>query len=123
MEQIGPLMKRAIGIKIEGPPRFTHLLFADDLVLISETHDDVQYMMDQTLIWAGNMKLEINALKTHYIIFNKTGISPPLNIGTTSIKATLTATYLGFTAHKLCRTDKHLQIQLEKTKIAQRMVQ
>jgi hypothetical protein len=78
-----------------GDERIQCLLYADDLVLMSNTNGGLQRLLYQTNKWAAEYQLEINTEKTEYIIF---GPERPNNVrvGSERIQSRQVTTYLGF---------------------------
>ena len=54
-----------------GEHKLSHLLFADDLVLISETQEGLQHCINQLDVYCNTWKLDINVHKTKVMIFSK----------------------------------------------------
>lgn len=47
------------------------LLYADDTILLSESHDDLKYQLDVFQRYCKNWHLKVNSDKTKIVIFNK----------------------------------------------------
>ena len=73
------------------------LLYADDLVLISETKG-LQQQIDALFQYCTKWKLKINTKKTKTMIFNRGNkiINADFKVGTTSIENVKSFPYLGF---------------------------
>ena len=56
------------GILIDGKC-LTHLLYADDLVLIGDSESDLQYLLDILATWCKTNNMTINCNKTKIIHF------------------------------------------------------
>ena len=59
------------GIRISDELTLSILLYADDIVLMSETADGLQSMLDALQSWSKNWKLRINRDKTKIVHFRK----------------------------------------------------
>ena len=75
------------------------LMYADDLVLISETKEGLQRQIDSLHEYCKKWKLSINIKKTKTMIFNRGNklIKSDFNVGSSPIENVKTFTYLGFT--------------------------
>ena len=75
------------------------LMYADDLVLISQTKEGLQRQIDSVNIYCKKNKLSINIKKTKSMVFNRGNklIKSNFNIEGTPIENVKTFTYLGFT--------------------------
>ena len=51
--------------------RVCAMLYADDLILLAETREDLQPQMNQSGIYAKNLRMEINEKKTKVLLFTK----------------------------------------------------
>ena len=74
------------------------LLWADDIVLLSESGEGLQSMLQNFSVYVKENRMEINAKKTKCIIFNKTGrfLRRSFQVGEKIIFTTNTYKYLGF---------------------------
>ena len=74
------------------------LLYADDLVLISESKEGLQNQIDTLHEYCERWKLKINTKKTKSMIFNRGNkiINANFKVGDTYIENVKTFTYLGF---------------------------
>jgi hypothetical protein len=50
--------------------KFNHLLYADDLVLISESPDGLQHCLDGLQNYSSEWRLAVNCQKTKVIVFS-----------------------------------------------------
>ena len=76
------------------------MLWADDIVLFSETKEGLQQCLDNLGNYCKEWKLEINFKKTKSIIFNKTGKNiknNELKLNSIKIENVSSYPYLGFT--------------------------
>ena len=60
-----------IGLEIENGPRLNCLLYADDIVLLSETENDLQLLLKIVNVWCSKWRLEVNLLKTNVMHVRK----------------------------------------------------
>ena len=74
------------------------LLYADDLVLISESKEGLQKQIDTLHNYCKKWKLKINTKKTKSMVFNRGNkiINADFKVGDTHIEKVKTFTYLGF---------------------------
>ena len=63
------LGKVDIGIEV-GDTKINSLLYADDLILLASTKEQLQTLCDYTQAWAKDYKLTVNPDKTEYVVFN-----------------------------------------------------
>ena len=72
-------------------------LFADDVVIMSETAEGLQGCLDKLKVYSDQWLLDINTDKTKVMIFNKSGklIKGQYFIGLNTIDIVNTYTYLG----------------------------
>ena len=76
----------------------TCILWADDILLISETKQGLQYQLDQLSIYCKSNEITVNADKTKCICFNSSGrlIRNCLNIDGNILEDVKSIRYLGF---------------------------
>ncbi len=79
------------------PHKINSLLFADDLVLVSETKDGLQNCLDALHEYTDTWKLTVNIKKTNAMVFQKSNRAerPKFSIGSEDIKLTESYKYLG----------------------------
>ncbi|WP_347452165.1 reverse transcriptase domain-containing protein, partial [Acinetobacter baumannii] len=63
------------GIDVLGK-KLSTLLFADDLIVLAETAEDLQRQLDKLYDYCQIWKLNVNLEKSNIMIFNKRGILP-----------------------------------------------
>ena len=77
----------------------THLLWADDLVLLALTPESLRRMLDVLYVYCNDWGLKVNISKTAIMIFNKSGRelneSKTFSFGRTIIPSAREYTYLG----------------------------
>ena len=93
-------------IEAEGnePPQFFSneqcgcLIWADDLLILSESAQGLQKMLDTLCVFSENNRLKVNMDKTKVMIFNKCGrhIHRRFTLGNVKIDTTREYKYLGF---------------------------
>ena len=66
-----------LGIKLSVSDQLLLLLYADDIVLLAETRDDLQRMADVLARHAREWRYEVNLKKTKYMVFS-TGVDGPV---------------------------------------------
>ena len=74
------------------------LLFADDVILVSETPEGLQHALDKLMDYCQQWLLEVNPEKTKVMIFNKSGkkiISNKFYLQGNSLELVNSCTYLG----------------------------
>ena len=74
------------------------IAWADDIVLLSETEEGLQCMLDKLTLYCEKNRMQINIDKTKAMIFNRTGkhIKRSFNCGKEKIFTTNSYKYLGF---------------------------
>ena len=73
------------------------LLYADDLILVSESEQGLQKCMDKLYQYSTEWDMELNLEKTEVLVFNKTGrfLKPLITFNKKAIKCTKEYKYLG----------------------------
>ena len=74
-------------------------MYADDLVLISESKEGLQLQIDSLAKYCRKWKLKVNTKKTKCIIFNRGNkpLKSDFYVDGNKIECVKTFTYLGFT--------------------------
>ena len=67
-------MQRNHGIDVNGE-KICALLYADDLLIIGQSAEQLQDLLDSMYGWCRKWKLLINVSKSNIIHFRKTGLS------------------------------------------------
>ena len=85
-------------VKISTTKTLSSILWADDLVMFSETKEGLAKMVDKLSLFASENGLKINVDKTKCMVFNKSGrhIRCTIPCGNTVINSTREYKYLGF---------------------------
>ena len=95
----------------------SHLLWADDLVLLALDEDSLQKLINRVHAFCEKWSLTVNISKTAVMVFNKTGrllnSSRTFKFGTTYIPSARTYCYLGITFN-LCGSFKAAADELRK---------
>ena len=92
---------------LTGTPNFrvTHMLYADDLALTANDHNELQTMLNKLRVYAQRKALTVNAQKSEVMCFNsRTENLPSLHYDGTRLQYTSTFKYLGL----VC--DKHINL-------------
>ena len=97
------------------------MLWADDIVLLSETKEGLQQCLDNLGNYCNEWKLEINFKKTKSIIFNKTGKNIKnngLKLNSIKIENVSSFPYLGFTISASGKFNHGIQKLIDKAQRA-----
>ena len=100
------------------------LLYADDLVLISESKEGLQRQIDTLTDYCQKWKLKINTGKTKTMVFNRGNkmINANFKVGDSPIENVKTFTYLGFKlSSKNCQFNtciEHLNMKANRALFA-----
>lgn len=88
--------------------KINHFLYADDLVLISESSEGLQKSLDKVYQFSKRKHLTINVKKSKSMVFNQTGrvIKNPFNLNNEILEQVQSFCYLGFDV-KCSGTVKH----------------
>ena len=91
-----------------GSYTLNHLLYADDLVLISESKEGLQRSLNKLNDYANMWNLEINTSKTNTVIFQKYGRKSKydFHLGRTKIACSDSYNYLGVNFENNCNFKK-----------------
>ena len=78
------------------------LLYADDLLILSETKEGLQHSLDNLYNYCSTWKLQLNVKKTNIVIFSSRQHSSQYDFkfGPLSLRIADTSSYLGITFHK-----------------------
>ena len=104
------------GVKLDGGKSASILAYADDIVLISNSHEGLQSMMTQTDKWCKENCMQINAAKTKIMHFRKTSRPRTLcefQCGNDVIEIVTAQKYLGL------HLNEHLDFNYTTKKVAQ----
>jgi len=88
---------------LTGTPNFrvTHMLYADDLALTANDHDELQTMLNKLRVYAQQKALTVNAQKSEVMCLNsRTENLPPLHYDGARLQYTNTFKYLGMVCDK-----------------------
>ena len=125
MSDMEEYLDQSCGVSIEGTT-FTHLLYADDLVLFSETKDGMQTLLNNIESYCRKWHLIINSQKSKVMIFHKkqskNANSMNFSIDGIELEVVNSYKYLG---HVLCNSKNihkemfaHLATQAQKAMYA-----
>ena len=92
-------------LQLEDSTPIDCIIWADDIVILSETEGGLQCMLDKLAIYVLENEMEINIDKTNGMIFNKSGkfIRRSFKFGNEHIFTTNSYKYLGFVVTPECR--------------------
>ena len=87
-----------------------YLLYADDLIVMADSKDELQIAIDSVASYCCEYNLTINAKKTQYIIFHKGRLPKNSNVflDGQNIQRENSVSYLGFTFTSQLRFSQHL---------------
>ena len=125
LSNVGDYLDQKCGVTVDGTT-FTHLLYADDLVLISETENGMQTLLKDVESYCKKWHLIINSKKSKVMIFhkfqNKHLNNTNFSIDNKSLEIVNSYKYLG---HVLCNSKNihkemytHLATQAQKATYA-----
>ena len=84
-----------------GNIKLSHLLYADDLILVSESRQGLQRCINKLSDYCDRWKLQINKVKTKILVFTPSGRIPQnlckFYLGDCELETVLTYKYLGIT--------------------------
>ena len=85
-------------LKFDNSKTIGSLVWADDLVVLSESEEGLQNMLQNLSVYAEENRIKINSTKTKCMIFNKTGrfLRRSFKVGHEIIYTTNNYKYLGF---------------------------
>ena len=101
MQDVSPLLNFG-NIPLLGDTLLSHLLWADDLVLMALDLDTAQRLFDTFVEYCKEWGLEVNKSKTNLVIFNKKSLSgnkEGIHMGADPISTVESYTYLGINLH------------------------
>ena len=96
------------------------LLYADDTILISESPEDLQCMLNALNAYCQKWKLQVNASKTKIVIFSRGRVKkrPSWTLGSQNLEVTLDYIYLGVTFNYNGKFTKAINKQITQAKRA-----
>ena len=86
------------GIKLWNGRKISVLAYADDLVIISDSREGLQLLLDETADWCQKWQIQVNATKTQVMHFRDKWTmrdESPFTIGGLSLQVVPTYKYLG----------------------------
>ncbi len=97
LKDLGHNLDKQLGVVIDSETILTHLFWADDLILMSESADDLQAQIDNLYRFCSKWQLIINNLKTNVLVFNvkQCNVNQQFHVGTVPIEVATKYTYLG----------------------------
>jgi hypothetical protein len=108
INDIGAMFNKHCDPVTLGTFTFNHLLYADDLVLVSETKEGLQSCLNKLNKYTNTWNLEINIAKTNVVIFHKFGRrnNPKFYMGKNELSCSNTYSYLGIEYDSNCNFKK-----------------
>ena len=103
------------GINV-GTEQIKALFYADDLILLAPTREQLQPLIQATETWTRRHKLTINTKKSVYVVYNKLETAP-IVINNAAMIPQSTSSYLGF-VKKSRDVNIHLKTRITKAKRA-----
>jgi len=85
----------------------THILYADDMVLCSDTEEGLQEMIDGLYKFCSKWHLIVSLAKTNVMVFNKKAGNKTFKFGESEIKYTSEYKYLGTVIADKCQIFKN----------------
>lgn len=98
--------------------KISGLLFADDTVLIAESHEDMNRSLSIIDEWCSKWKMKINSQKCGSMVFYPDEQKLPLKINGEEISPTNKYVYLGFTIDKNLNPVSHMNRRIQMGKCA-----
>uniref|UniRef100_A0A8D8SN59 Craniofacial development protein 2 n=1 Tax=Cacopsylla melanoneura TaxID=428564 RepID=A0A8D8SN59_9HEMI len=94
-----------------------NLRYADDTVLITKSHAELQLIVNRVIEACENYGLKLNAKKTKIMIVNKKPIrTPAIRAYNTELERTKSVTYLGTYIHEDWDPGREIKIRIEKAR-------
>ncbi len=97
LSDLGDSLNKQYGVVLDTKTILTHLFWADDLILMSDSADGLQAQIDNLYGYCSNWQMIINNMKTKCLIFNgkKSDIVHKFHVGEVEIEVATQYTYLG----------------------------
>ena len=113
-EMISRNLENYPGVKINGE-NINNIRYADDTVLIADSEENLQRLLDITIKKSEEMGLTLNVKKTECMVISKKAIAPSCNLQTQRT-ANKTSKYLGYmiTSDGKCITEMKKRIATAK---------
>jgi hypothetical protein len=90
-----------LGLGVEvGEERLTLLLYADDIVLLAETEQDLQKMVSCIYEYSRKWRFELNSKKTQVVVFGKRKKEACIKLGEVTLEEVDSYKYLGMVMQK-----------------------
>ena len=99
-----------------GHEPITCLMYADDLIILSSSHDGLQQCLNSLSKYCDQWKLQVNSNKSKYMTFckNNTKYKQNFNINNSPLENVTEFTYLGITVNAACNFKDALSILSSK---------
>jgi hypothetical protein len=101
------------------------LMYADDVVLIADKRESLQFMINRLSSYCSNWNLELNLVKSKVLIFNKTGRlakSEKWHFDGKPLEIVNEYKYLGFLLTSRMSLSKHFDAKIKNAKFAMNSV-
>ena len=97
MADFPPSLSQDIGVQLTDSTRINCILWADDIILLSETENGLNKLLSELNVYSDLNRLTVNTEKTKCMIFNKTGrlIRRDFFLGTSRLENVRSYKYLG----------------------------
>ena len=97
MADFPPSLSQDIGVQLTDSTRINCILWADDIILLSETENGLNKLLSELKAYSDLNRLKVNIEKTKCMIFNKTGrlIHRDFFLGTSRLENVRSYKYLG----------------------------
>ena len=96
------------GVEVNGV-KFTNMRYADDIVVVAKTRDDLQRMVDKTYEQCEDLKLEINKNKTKSMKIGREREVLNIRLSTGEIEQVEDFKYLGVNIGEKGKTEKSVR--------------
>ncbi len=97
LSDLGESLNKKYGVVLDAETILTHLFWADDLILMSDSAGGLQAQIDNLYTYCSKWQMIINNMKTKCLIFNgkKSEVVPEFYVGDVKIEVATQYTYLG----------------------------
>lgn len=104
------------GITVNGTP-LNNIRYADDTVILSDTPQGLQTLVDRVIEVGTEYGLEFNAAKTKYMVVSRDrDMTPNLKVGRTTLERVKQISYLGCTLNDSWDHSREIRQRIEKAR-------